>query len=151
MKQILVLDGISAGKTAFVEIVKTNGYWCWNLNSRNVLSMISHKIGWNGVRNKEYYDFLAKFEELANEYFDFENWYIHDMIQKFQQDKKVQVLIIHNCKEELRKVLSEEYINSQTILITDTHVSDDTYDFTLNYKDENYNNNILALLKEVGE
>jgi len=113
--------------------------------------MVSHKVGWDGIRSKEYYDFLSKFETLANEYFDFENWYIHDMIKKFDQNEKVQVLIVHNCKEEARKALVNEFSNCSSVLIVDESIWDDTYDYTLNCKSENYNESILNLLNKLGE
>jgi hypothetical protein len=151
MKQILILDGLSLGKTQFIETAKTNNYWCWNLNARNVLSMVSHKVGWDGIRSKEYYDFLSKFESLANEYFDFENWYIHDMIQKFEQNEKVQILIIHNCKEEIKQALYKDYTNCKGILIVDQDILDNAYHFTANYTHPDYNNHVLEILQILGE
>jgi hypothetical protein len=147
-KVILILNGVSEGKTQFVEVAKTNGYWVWNLNHRNVLSMLAHKLGWNGERTKEYYSFIDEFKELANKYFDSENWYVSMMIDKFQNDEKVNVLVIHNCDEELAKALQEEESNCFSISIVDNDVEnmDCACCKTLNCKSENYVDEILSTL-----
>jgi hypothetical protein len=151
MKSIIILDGLSIGKTNFIELAKSNNYWCWNVNKRNVLSFVAHKTGWDGIRTKEYFEFLDEQEALVNKYFNFEVWYWHDMIKKFEEDKRVQLLIIHNCREEVRQELIKEFVNCSSILIVDESVQDDTYTYSLNCKSPNYNENILDLLSKLGE
>ena len=53
-KIILTLDGKNLGKTRFNEIIKEHGYWVWNINYKNVLSSLSYKMYWDGVRNKKF-------------------------------------------------------------------------------------------------
>lgn len=146
-KAILILNGNSEGKTLFIETAKENGYWVWNLNHRNVLSMLAHKLGWNGERTKEYYSFIEEFEQIANKYFDSQSWYIGTMIEKFQHDEKVNVLIIHNCNQDLATILQEENSNCYTVIIT-SEDNEENCDYckVLNCKSENYVDDILSTL-----
>lgn len=147
-KVIIILNGNGEGKTKFIETIKNNGYWVWNLNHKNVLSMLAHKIGWDGNRDVNYYAFINEFSELSNRYFDSENWYINMMIDKFKNNDKANVLIIHNCSDNISKSLQENENNCYNIHITDIDVeSDCDYCATLNYKHEHYDDNVLKTLK----
>jgi hypothetical protein len=147
-KVVILLDGLSPGKTKFIETVKFVGnYWCWNLNHRNVLGVISHKLGYEGDRDSAYYEFINDLEELANKYFNFERNYTLTMIDKFMADEKTTVLIIHNIDPELAIELKDFYGNVFDILIVDNDVIDDSYDKTLNYRDDNYVDNVLHTME----
>lgn len=146
-KVIIVLNGINEGKTKFVETIKEHGYWVWNLNHRNVLSMLAHKIGWNGERNQEYYTFIEEFRTLSNRYFESEEWYTNSMIDKFEQSDKANVLIIHNCSPSVADGLQAINENCYSILITDSDSECDEYCKTLNYKDEHYVDNVLDTIR----
>lgn len=145
-KTILLLDGISTGKNIFIDTIKSNGYWCWNINGMNLLGMISHKLGYFGERNQAYYDFINDLKELADKYFNFETNYTASMINKFMQNEKATVLIIHNCNSELAIELKDFYSNVYDILIVDNDIIDDSYCKTLNYKDDNYIDNVLFVI-----
>jgi hypothetical protein len=151
-KTILVLDGVAEGKTSFIKLAKEAKYWVWNINHKNVLSVISRKIGWDGTRNKKYYDFLEEFNSLANAYLDFENWYAEDMIKKFLNDEKAQILIIHNCNKDISNKLQlecDEYKNvfSYNLLISDNDEKNEEYCKTLNFRSDNFKEDILSTLK----
>lgn len=146
-KVIIILNGIGEGKTKFVDTIKSNGYWVWNLNHKNVLSMLAHKLGWDGERNTAYYAFIEEMRELANNYFDSEYWYTQTMIDKFRENEKANVLIVHNCSEDIATDLQENENNCFSILITDEECEcDEQYCKTLNYKDEHYVDNVLNTL-----
>lgn len=102
MKNIIILDGNSRGKTLFAETAKERGYWTWQVNHKNVLAVVAHKMFWDGNRNSSYYDFVEEIEELANRYFNFEEKYLASMIEKFERNEKTQLLIVHSCSKKLR-------------------------------------------------
>lgn len=147
-KAIVILNGVSEGKTKFVETAKENNYWIWNLNHRNVLSMLAHKLGWTGERTKEYYLFIDEFRDLANKYFDSENWYIGNMIEKFHNSEKPNVLIIHNCDAELAKKLQEDYSNCFSISIIENEKTEEECESCkyLNYKSDTFVDDIVSTL-----
>lgn len=145
-KVIIILDGVSAGKTLFIETIKSKGWWTWNINSNNVLTMLAHKVGWNGVRDKNYYDFMNDLRSISNKYFDFERKNLLSMITKFFESDKVQVLVLHRVDTELSRELIETYTECYTILINDNDVVDDTYCKTLNSQSENYVNEVLSVM-----
>jgi hypothetical protein len=154
-KLIVVLDGVSLGKTKFIETAKENNFWVWNLNDRNVLSMLSYKIGWNGNRDKPYYEFIELFEQLADKYFDFENWYFRSMIDKFTKDNKANLLVLHNCKLNIAIQLKEEFSNCFAIKVNDQvqdpALEDETYFAIFDNRDEKYAEKVLGVLKELSE
>jgi hypothetical protein len=153
-KIVLFLDGVPAGKTQFIETVKNEKYWVWNLNFRNLLSMIAHKLFWNGNRDEKYYLFIDEMEDLSNKYFNSENIYLNFMIDKFLQNEKPQILIIHNGKTETYKETVQKYGGTFNVLIRDrdagTNVEE--YNKIFNYKDLNYTNQILEFVTSlIGE
>jgi hypothetical protein len=144
-KKIIALDGLAAGKTEFVKIISLD-YWRWNINFRNLLSFLSHKLFWDGNRNKNYYEFLGEFEVLVNKYFNSENLYIAEMIEKLMENDRLQILIIHNSKPEIRQELKKLYPSEfLSVLISDTEENNPDYDIVLNYKGEQYKQNVLSL------
>jgi hypothetical protein len=143
---ILVLDGIAEGKTKFISTAKEIGFWVWNINHRNVLSMLTRSLGWEGIKNKQYYDFLDDFNTIANKHFDFENSYISEMVDKFIVSDKANLLVIHNCDKNIAKYLQEKYDNCYNIIIGDSSEENCEYCKTLDYKDINYRDNIINTL-----
>jgi D-alanyl-D-alanine carboxypeptidase len=154
-KLIIILNGVSGGKTKFIETAKANDYWVWNLNDRNVLSMLSYKVGWDGNRTKQYYEFIEEFEQLVDKYFNFEDWYLHNMISKFTKDDKANLLIIHNCKENMMSILKKEFANCFAIGVWDQieppSSADEEYFAIFDSHDENYSEKVLLVLKELSE
>jgi len=145
-KVVLVLDGYSEGKNIFIDTIKNNGFWVWNLNGYNVLSVLAHKVGFDGERNKNYYDFITGLKELADKHFDFERQYTLSMIDKFVNNEKAEVLIIHNCDAQLAVELQEFYENCFDILLTDKEVEDSSYCKTLNYREDGFVDNVLSVM-----
>jgi hypothetical protein len=146
-KAILVLDGVSDGKTSFTAIVKEAGYWTWNINHKNVLSMLAGKIGWNGIRNNQFYDFIKDFHDLSNKYFDFESWYTFSMIDKFLSSDKANILIVHNCNSEISKKIQEDYENCYNILISDKEFENCEYCKTLDFSSNDFKPSVLESIK----
>lgn len=154
-KVILVLDGVNEGKTKFIEIIKRNKYWCWNVNPKNFLSMIAYKLGFNGERDKRFFDFISEFEEVANRYWNFEINYIQGLIQKFFDKDDPMVLIVHNCKPAISKLLQDKYENCFNILISDNDDENNNYCKVMNYLKEDFESHVITtmriLTKEIGE
>jgi hypothetical protein len=145
-KVIIILTGVNEGKNKFIDTIKENGWWTWNVNSSNRLSSLSYELGWNGEHNKNYFDFIQKFKQLANTYFDFENKYIDNLINKFMGNEKANALIVHNIDPEKSKSLQDAYQNCYSIHITDGEMQNAEYCKMLNFKDENYVNNVLEVM-----
>jgi hydroxymethylpyrimidine pyrophosphatase-like HAD family hydrolase len=145
-KVIIILDGQPLGKTGFINTIKSNGYWVWNINPKNVIAALTYRVGWDSTKNEKWYDFLENFSHLANKYFDFDNWYFNEMIDKFLKNEKVQVLILHNVSEDLFSKLQEDYTNCFSVLTIDSDIVDDNYSKTLNYLAEDYDNQILNVM-----
>jgi hypothetical protein len=146
-KAILVLDGISEGKTAFIDIAKEAGYWIWNINHRNVLSMLAGKIGWDGNRNNNFYDFVKDFDALANKYFNYEEWYTLDMINKFIDSENTNILIIHNCNCEISSRIQEEFENCYTVCIDKEEKENSDYCKRFNFSSDNFKESVLSSLE----
>lgn len=148
-KVILIIDGVAEGKTKFISFIKENNYWTWNISANNVLGLVSHKLMWDGMRDKNYYEFLELFKSLVNKYFDFERNYIYSMIEKFIDHDRAQVLILHNINQEMNEELTGDATHADktfTVLITDNDVIDDTYCKTLNYRNETYVEDVLHMM-----
>ena len=147
---ILILDGLAPGKTLFIDTIKSNNWWTWNISSNNVLNLLCYKLEWDQVRDKNYYEFIEELKKLANKHFNFEFKRVNSMIEKFLDHDRAQVLILHNIEQELNEYLtSDEAPHSDktfTILITDNDVIDDTYCKTLNYKSETYVEDVLHMM-----
>lgn len=144
-KTIIILDGAAEGKTRFTQIAKDNNYWVWNFNFRNLLSMVAHKIGWDGERNNNYYSFVEELIALGEKYFNSEEWYIYSMIDKFLLHEKATVAIIHNCASELAAKLQAEYNCYSVLIAADNHTNEE-YCKTLNYENESYEDEVIATL-----
>ena len=145
-KVILLLDGQSGGKTAFIQTIKENNYWTWNVNAYNVIGVIARKLGSDGERNKDYYDFINQVKDLADQYFDFERKNTLSMIEKFMQHDRAMVLILHNVSQDIGIELKDFYQNCFDILVTDTDVEGSSYCKTLNYNDPDFVDNVLHVM-----
>jgi hypothetical protein len=135
-KAIIILDGISDGKTKFQEIAKQNNIWTWQINASNVLSVASRSMGWSGVKDDRYYEFLNKLMALVNEYWDFKIEYFNTMIQKFKIHDKAQLLIIHGAGEAESALKENEeqefyFVN----IVRDEKSASEAYDMTLIFND----------------
>jgi hypothetical protein len=154
-KCIIILDGVSAGKTKFTEIAKSQsdghpqGRWLWSINSKNVLSVSSRSMGWGGLKDDKYYEYLNKLASLVDEYWDFKKNYYLQMIAKFKIHEKAEILVIHDVgdtKDFLKELESEEQIYFINITNKE-NVSSDLYDKTLNFSSETFNSDVLLVLK----
>jgi len=147
-KVVLIVDGFSEGKNIFQKVLKENNYWVWNINNMNVLSIVPPKILlYKGERNEKFYSFIGEFKDLADKYFDFERAYTLSMIDKFMEDERADVLIIHNCEGKLAMELQEFYSNCFDVYIGENDEESVTYCKTLNYMSEDYKENILKVMR----
>jgi len=147
-KTIIVLSGNNEGKTTFIDVVKANDYWVWNFNFRNLLSMLSHKLGWDGERDNNYCQFVSDLTTLANNHFNSEEWYIRSMIEKFFESEKVDVAIVHNCDNTLSQALQDQY-NCYSVHIVDNEedvINNTEYCKVLNCNGSDYEQNIVLAL-----
>ncbi len=145
-KAIIILDGISNGKTEFQKIAKEHDVWTWQINASNVLSVASRSMGWNGIKDDRYYEFLNKLMALVNEYWDFKIGYFNMMIQKFKIHNQARLLIIHGAGEA-EKVLKENeeqefyFVN----IVRDEKSASEAYDMTLIFNDT-FEDQVIKLL-----
>ena len=160
-KVVLILDGVNNGKTQFTQILMDNNYWLWSTNHRNYLSVLAHKVGWNGERNKNYYDFMEEYDALVNKYFDSQRQYVCEMIEKLlvsdRADKEnetrenkllAHIEIFYNLHDDVVQFIKKEY-GAKNILISESNEKSLNHDFSLNCKDENYEKNVLNLIREI--
>jgi len=146
-KCIVILDGISEGKSTFDRVAKKNNYWVWNVNHRNVLSVLTRKLYWNGKKDLHYYNFIEEFESLCNEYWEFDFEYINKMIQTFMENEKATLLVVHNCTNENKDKLQELYPTTAfSVFISEDDVVNEEYSKTINCRSEDYENKILEVL-----
>ncbi len=149
-KVVIALSGDSESKNEFDKILKSNGFWVWNANSRNYLSFIVRKnFGWSGNRTPEFYSFLEEMKSLLDKTFDFELDYTKKLIQRLDSDEKTKVLILHSCSENVLKDISADRNNVYSIHVTETPPSIGMGADYLVVNDENYEGKITAILKEI--
>lgn len=150
-KVVISLSGDSDSKNEFNEILKSNGFWVWNANSRNYLSFIVRKnFGWDGNRSPEFYAFLEELKELLDKTFNFELDYTQKLIQRLDADEKTKVLILHNCSDEVLKEVSVEKDNVYRIHVTADKptVEMPSADYLV-VNDENYKDKIIEIFKYI--
>ena len=145
-KVIILLDGKSEGKNIFIDTIKNNGYWTWNINPFNPLHASAYNYEFDGERNGRYYEFIERLKELVDEYFDQEVKYVNRMIENFIANEKTNVLIIHNCRQDVAVLLKEWHQNCFDILLTNKEVENSSYCKTLDYSDPNYVENVLSVM-----
>jgi len=146
-KVIIILNGVSEGKTKFVNIIKGDGYWTWNINHLNLLGSLARDVGWNGDREDgSYFKFLKEFENIANKYYDFKRRYAYNMIEKFNKSNKATVLIIHSMDSQLGREIQERNINCYNIYIAKNDEEKQDCHKTLNCEGENYTGEVLGTM-----
>ena len=64
-----------------------------------MLQTVIEVLGWDGNKDKKYYEFYNQLFKLANETFDFKNAYTDRAIKEFEGDSQSQVLIIKGSNE----------------------------------------------------
>jgi hypothetical protein len=152
-KIVIALNGDPKGKAEFIHTLKNKGFWCWNINHRNVLSMAANRMGWFGDRDIKYYTFVDEVNKLANEYFDFEKWYINHMVERFNVSRKAEVMIIHNCNRDNHEYLLSNLDNYYTVFIKSETCTDGCFDdeHVLNYYGNNFPEATLKLIDDMLE
>jgi len=112
-KTIIILSGIPDGKTKFVEIIKKHGFWTWNINPHNVVGTTAKTLGWDmQERDETYYDFISEIERIANKYWNFKDNYISSTIQRFKDNPKPDVLIVHGCDVNAMREIIEKNLGT---------------------------------------
>lgn len=151
-KAIISLQGDSEDKNIFNALIKENGYWTWNANSRNYLSFITRQyLGWDGKRTTKFYEFLEEFKNLVDKYWEYELVYTQNLIQKFIKDSKANVLVFHNVSDEVFDKLSSGEPEKFVKLIlskTDATNIDGERENIINVTDENWQAIVLEFMKE---
>jgi hypothetical protein len=136
-KAVIVIQGVNEGKTTFSLITKNeehkfrpeDGFWIWEVNPNNVLGVAAKTLGSSGIRDNPYYDFIGELKILANKYWDFEAKYIDEMVNKFNGNDKVDLLIVHGLDNDLVSSLKADY-GVFTLMITSSR---STKDFTKDF------------------
>lgn len=148
-KIIIALYGDAEHKNLFNETIKTAGLWVWNANPRNFLSVLARKhLGWNGKRTSEFYEFLEGFKELVDKYWDYDLNYTKEMIYKLWNDKKTNVLILHNAKPSTLAKLSEEESDGLITVYLGNYMPDENGEH-IDMNDPNWERLIMGLFDEI--
>ena len=138
-KAILILDGNNQAKNQFLQIVKNEnleystepGWWVWSINSNDVAGVAARTLKFNEERNSKYYSFVKELKELGNKHTNFEVEYYKEMVEKFHDNPKPQLLIIHGVEKDLVEHLKETY-GAFSILVTKYVVDPESeYDVSL--------------------
>jgi hypothetical protein len=151
-KIIVILTGSNNAKNLFDEVAKTNGYWLWHINSTNVLSKMSREFYWDGTRDEKYFEYIKKLEDLVNEYYDFKRSYLYDMIQKFRDNDRANLLVLHSIGQELSNELKDS--GAFTLHLVENNsaleVNEESYDKVI-VNDTNFTNTVVDTLKILGK
>lgn len=125
-----------------------NGWWLWCVNPANVLNLCARTLGAPPERNDNYFEFTSKLRSLANDYFDFDDNYVEEMVTRFKEDEKVDLLYIYGISEEKSKFLQED-AGAFTLMISSTKSNKDFtpfYDKVLKWDDDNFTNDVVDFL-----
>ena len=148
-KIIVALYGDAEHKNLFNETIKNAGFWVWNANPRNFLSVLARKhLGWNGKRTNEFYEFLEQFKDLVDKYWDYDLNYVKEMIYKLWNDKKTNVLILHNVGLTTINELSEEEVANLITVYLGDYLPDE-HGKQIDMSDPDWENLILRLFDEI--
>jgi len=145
-KIVIILDGKNEGKNVFDETIKAEGYWCWNVNPLNLLTFLSHKLGWDKQRNRKYRDFLEEFRELANRSLNFEENYVATKMEKLEESEKANVIVLHSLSDEIKQKVAQKD-NCYSVFISDTDDKQENYHVTLNYTSDTFVDDIKKTMK----
>lgn len=151
-KAIIFLQGDSESKNIFNGFIKENGYWTWNVNSKNYLSFVSRQyLGWNGKRTTKFYEFLDEFKALVDKYWDYELVYTENLIDKFIKDTKTNVLVFHNVSDSVFDSFSSDEPEKFVKLTLSKTLStnfDDEKASVINVTEEGWESLILDFMKQ---
>jgi hypothetical protein len=150
-KTIIILSGSNGGRDKFNHILRENNYWTWNVNQFNPSRKSSIVMGnEDEVGSEIYYRNLKEYIDVCNRLWDFERKYYVRMIDKFYNDERPNVLVIHalNDKEFIEQLKEDQGVN--TIHIVDVEPSGrvlESYDYVLNCRDDNFIEKVTKMLK----
>jgi len=160
-KAVVCVSGISDGTTLLNvttmnkdhKFFPKNGWWLWCINPANVLNLCARTLGAPADRNDAYFEFTSKLRSLANEYFDFDNAYVDEMVQRFSADDRVDLLYIYGIGEEKTKFLQED-VGSFSLMVSSTKSNKDfssQYDKVLKWDDPDFTDNVVEFLNILTE
>lgn len=156
-KKIFVINGKpTVGKDTFVEFISEITPTL-NISSVDKVKEIAKQIGWNGISKTEKdRKFLSDLKKITTEYCDMPFQYMKEQVNKFNKDKRDNILFLHIREpEEIKRAVKE--FNAKTILITRYSVdpiTSNTSDANVNnykYDYEIANNGTLETFKIVAE
>lgn len=157
MKKIFIINGSGGvGKDTFVELV-SQFFSVVNFSSVHKVKEIAIKIGWDGKSKTEKdRKFLSDLKLLTGEYCDMPFQSMKEQVNKFNEDKRDNVLFLHIREpEEIKRAVKE--FSAKTILVTrnsveqimsnmaDANVYNYEYDYTI------HNDGTIEDLKKVAE
>lgn len=157
MKKIFIINGSGGmGKDTFVELV-SQSFPVVNFSSVQKVKEIAIEIGWDGKSKTEKdRKFLSDLKLLTGEYCDMPFQSMKEQVNKFNKDKRDNILFLHIREpEEIKRAVKE--FNAKTILVTrnsveqimsnmaDANVYNYEYDYTI------HNDGTIEDLKEIAE
>ena len=159
MKRAIILaSGLPTGKNRFDEIAKKTS-WVWNINYRNYLGLLSKNFYWQGERNEEYYKFVRELCDLTNRYFNSEEIYLREKIEKFNADDSESklgedgqkfyrfILIVHGVSKNLVDMLESDYgVFQLNLSRRDLNTNIESYDHIIYEDDTDFEEQVERVL-----
>lgn len=155
-KNKICITGNCVGKDTFVEFVSAITPTL-NISSVDKVKEIAIEIGWDGKSKTEKdRKFLSDLKLLTGEYCDMPFQSMKEQVNKFNKDKKDNVLFLHIREpEEIKRAVKE--FNAKTVLITRNSVEQimsnmaDANVYNYKYDHVIYNNGTIEDLKETAK
>lgn len=161
-KAIILLSGTPDGKNKFIDIAKSAS-WLWNINARDFLGSKSSSFYWSGERNEDYYKFTSEFLGLVNKYFEFEEKYLREKIERFLSDDSTEkrhgdksfekfILIVHGVSKNIVQTLMSDYgVFKVHISRRDLNSNIESHDLTLYEDDENFDEEVAKVINTLAK
>ena len=130
-----------------------NGWWLWCVNPANVLNLCARMLGAPPERDNDYFEFISETRASANKNFDYDNVYIDDMVTRFGNDEKVDLLYVYGISEDRAKELQED-VGAFTLMVSSAKSNKDFtpfYDKVLKWDDDNFTNDVVDFLTVLTE
>ncbi len=110
IKKIIALNGYTEGKNEFVKcVLLRKDLFTRHRNPYDKLSKVADELGWDRTKNTTYWLFLEQQMQLANEYFDFLNRFLHNNIYSFLNHHHHNLLILHGLEKDKVIALKKSY------------------------------------------
>jgi hypothetical protein len=147
-KTVILLSGTPQGKQSFAQKVKEIA-WVWQINPKDHIKDNAKTFYWDGVKTEEIYKYVGEQLPILNRYFNYEQKYLEDKIERFLSDDDEYkrsgdkvfdkfILVVHGVSKDLVPFLQEEYGVFRIHISKKEYNSSEKFppDVTMLYEDE---------------